>query len=185
MGDVTETFPRARRSSPGYDMAQVDAFLSEARRAYESPSPETDLSSAEIRHTAFRLKKGGYSTSHVDAAMERLEDVFATRERERAVAAVGREAWQERARETAQVLLNRFSRPARQRFTRVGPLTVGYHMGDVDRLVSRLALFFQDGPEVTADQVRTAVFRRQRGGYREAQVDLALDAAIDAILAVR
>jgi len=39
---------------------------------------------AIIRTTAFAMQKGGYSTSHVDAALERLEDAFASRERDRA-----------------------------------------------------------------------------------------------------
>jgi DivIVA domain-containing protein len=33
--------------------------------------------------------------------------------------------------------------------------------------------------------VRTVVFTTQRGGYRESQVDLVLDAVVDVMLAVR
>ncbi|MCU1637163.1 MAG: transporter permease, partial [Cryobacterium sp.] len=38
---------------------------------------------------------------------------------------------------------------------------------------------------VTVDDVRTAVFRPERGGYREEQVDAVLDSVVDVMLAVR
>ena len=52
-----------------------------ARRAYDGTARRDDppLSSEKIRLTAFGMQKGGYSTAHVDAALERLEDAFAAR----------------------------------------------------------------------------------------------------------
>lgn len=180
------TFPRSPKSKLGYDVAQVDAFLVKARAAYDAdPSSGAALAAADIRHTAFSMAKGGYSTSHVDAALERLEDAFAARERETARAEVSDAAWFERARTTAQAILDRLERPLGHRFQRVSFLTLGYNRQDVDRFAGRLVKYFQDGRPMSVEEVRTVTFREQRGGYREAQVDLLLDSVTDVMLAVR
>jgi DivIVA domain-containing protein len=178
------TFPRSPKSKLGYDVEQVDAFLESARTAYDDAS-SSRLTAAEIRHTAFSMQKGGYSTTHVDAALERLEDAFAAREREAARAAKGDATWFEEARTTAQEILNRLDRPVGHRFDRVSILTLGYHRQDVDRFANRLVKYFQDGRPMSVDEVRTVTFREQRGGYREIQVDLLLDSVTDVMLAVR
>jgi len=183
-GGVTATFPAARRPAKGYARSEVDEFLERARRSYDEVD-DTPLTAAEIRHTSFSLTKGGYSTVHVDAALERLEDAFALRERERAFQEKGRDSWLASARQTAQVILNRLSRPEGKRFARVSFLTQGYRCEDVDGLADRLVAYFQSGKPIGIDQVRTAVFRPQRGGYQETQVDLVLDAVVDVMLAVR
>jgi DivIVA domain-containing protein len=131
------------------------------------------------------MAKGGYSTSHVDAALERLEDAFAAREREAARGEVSDAQWFEQARTTAQAILDRLERPIGQRFQRVSLLTLGYNRHDVDRFASRLVKYFQDGRPMSVEEVRTVTFREQRGGYREAQVDLLLDSVTDVMLAVR
>ena len=79
----------------------------------------------------------------------------------------------------------RLDRPLGHRFDRVSVLTVGYHPKDVDRLARRLQGYFTDGKALSIDDVRGAVFRARRGGYREAQVDVLLDAVVDVMLAVR
>lgn len=190
---VTATFPTAAKGQLGYDVDEVDAFLAEARRAYTSaadPAAHGDevpaaVDAGVIRRTAFTMKKGGYSTKHVDAALERLEDAFASRERERALAAGGETEWYRDARSTAEQLVARFDRPEGHRFDRVGRLTQGYHPDDVDRLVRRLQAYFTAGQPLSIDDVRSSVFRAKRGGYREAQVDHVLDAVVDVMLAVR
>ena len=76
MDHVSTTFPKTRRSAMGYDIAQVEDFLEDARRAYSSAAgTPAVLSSNGIRSTAFALQKGGYATASVDAALERLEGV--------------------------------------------------------------------------------------------------------------
>src|SRR5690242_1500820 len=119
------TFPRARKGRPGYDIDEVEEFLEDARRAYTAENPDVSVITADtIRTTAFSMRKSGYSTTHVDAALERLEDAFAAREREREIARVGDEAWYAEARQTAQEILDRMVRPAGKRFQRVSVLTV-------------------------------------------------------------
>jgi DivIVA domain-containing protein len=183
---VTNTFPTARGRARGYARDEVDAFLQSARRAYDVDDSETPtLTSAEIRRTSFALARGGYATGPVDAALERLEDAFALRERERALTETGKREWLTSARETAQVILNRLARPAGHKFSRAGFLAQGYRTDDVDAFSKQLVAYFERGTPLSADAVRTAVFRAQRGGYVESQVDLLLDAVTEVMLAVR
>lgn len=183
---MSTTFPRTRRSRLGYNVDQVEDFLEEARRAYAAERGEPTIVSADsIRRTAFDMQKGGYSTTHVDAALERLEDAFAGRERDRVLTEVGDAAWFAKARETAQAVLDRLDRPQRQRFARVNFLATGYHPKDVDAFGDRLTKYFQDGKPMSVDEVRGIVFRTKRGGYQEPQVDLLLDSVVDVMLAVR
>lgn len=180
------TFPRSPKSTLGYDVDEVDEFLKTARNAYDGDAASSaTLTAADIRRTAFSMAKGGYSTQHVDAALERLEDAFAAREAEAARSVKGDAAWYEEARGTAQAILDRLERPTGERFQRVSLLTLGYNRQDVDRFAGRLVRYFQDGRPMSVEEVRTVTFREQRGGYREAQVDLLLDSVTDVMLAVR
>ena len=104
------------------------------------------------------MQKGGYSTAHVDAALERLEDAFAAEERQVAARLHGGEAWLSEARTTAQVVSNRLARPEGQRFDRVSPLALGYRVRDVDRFADKLTRYFRDGWPISIDDVRTVVF---------------------------
>ena len=183
---MSTTFPRSRKSRLGYNVDQVEDFLEEARRAYTADRGELSVvNSATIRTTAFQMQKGGYSTTHVDAALERLEDAFAARERERAMAEQGDAAWYAKARSSAQAILDRLARDKGHRFSRVGSFTTGYDPKDVDAFADRLVGYFQHGKPMSVDQVRTIVFRSKKRGYNETQVDLLLDAVIDVMLAVR
>jgi len=182
---VSTTFPIAPKGQLGYDVSEVDAFLEEARAAYAAAPGDGPVDAAHIRRTAFAMAKGGYSTAHVDAALERLEDAFASRERDHARSSRGADSWLGDARATADEIVARLDRPVGHRFDRVSVLTAGYHPQDVDRLVRRLQGYFSDGRALSIDDVRGAVFRSKRGGYREAQVDVVLDAVVDVMLAVR
>lgn len=209
---VSTTFPRTDKKTLGYSRQQVEEFLSRARSAYDAPEPPEDsseegsdgpphrpvestspqhvgedraLTAEAIRQTAFEMQKGGYSPAQVDAALERLEDAFAARERESAALLMGEEAWLEQAQATAQVILGRLRRDRGHRFGRTSVFSVGYRRVDVDRFAHRLQKYFQDGRPLSVDEVRTAVFRPERGGYREAEVDALLDSVIDVMLAVR
>jgi DivIVA domain-containing protein len=180
---VSSTFPKTRKR--GYDIDEVEDFLEDARRAYSSPLTESSPLKADgIRRTAFSMRRGGYSTSHVDAALERLEDAFATREREQAVHAMGEDAWFQETRTIAQEVVNRLSRPHRHRFDRAGFMVNGYHRKDVDQLADRILAHLVSGAPLEVKEIRLAAFRPQTGGYKEAQVDLLLDSVIDVMLAV-
>lgn len=181
---MSTTFPKTRKR--GYSIDEVEDFLEEARRAYSSNLAENSVVSAEsIRRAAFSMKRGGYSSSHVDAALERLEDAFAIREREQALQAAGEDSWYQETRVIAQEVVNRLARPAGHRFDRAGFMVNGYHRKDVDGLADRISAHLLTGAPLDVGDIRTAAFRPRRGGYREAQVDMLLDGVIDVMLAVR
>lgn len=166
----------------GYHRAAVDTFLAGARAAFEG---DGEISAAEVRIASFPLVKGGYAVGEVDAALGRVEDALAAREREVAVRSGGAGAWVEKARVEAQEILDHLARRRRHRFSRTGMLTFGYRIDEVDHVSTRIVRYLRDGEPLTAEQLRSAAFRMQRGGYREEQVDALLDATIDVILAVR
>ncbi len=58
-------------------------------------------------------------------------------------------------------------------------------MRDVDLLTDRVAAYFQAGRPLSVDEMRTAAFTGQRGGYQETQVDTVLDSVVHVMLAVR
>ncbi len=175
-------FPEAPGREKGYEKDAVDAFLLRARRAFESASP--DVTSADVREAAFPLVRHGYAIASVDAALGRIEDAFAARERAAAVATVGAHEWVGQVRESAQVVLDRLSRPQGTRFDRVGGLRFGYRVDEVDRVADRISTYLETGQSLTVDQVRAVAFRMERRGYREAQVDAVLDAVVEVMLGV-
>lgn len=182
-GRAAATFPGTRGRRRGYARKDVDEFLGRARAAFETNSD--GLSSQEVREVAFPLVRHGYSIEAVDEALGRIEDAFAAREREREVSTRGIGEWVGDARQSAQEVLDRVSRPRGHRFERVGFLRHGYRIDEVDIVADKIADYLATGQSVTVGQVRSVAFRTQRGGYRELQVDAVLDAVIEVMLAVR
>ncbi|RFA22038.1 DivIVA domain-containing protein [Subtercola boreus] len=198
---MSQTFPVTRRSELGYRVDDVEQFLADARNAYEARAETRaeargepaagartasgDFTSRSIRGTSFDLVKGGYSTLHVDAALERLEEAFAARERALAKHELGDEAWYELNRNRAREILARLDRAPGEKFRRAGRLTGGYDRHQVDAFCSRLVAYFREGAAMDVPTVRSVVFTPKLGGYSEAQVDLVLDAVVDVMIAVK
>ena len=185
MTAVATTFPRVRRGTLGYRTHEVDDFLDAARTAYDDRHAATAVSAESIRRTAFAMERGGYQTAAVDAALERLEDAFATRERTRAVRATGEKAWINGTRALAKEIIARLSRPRGAKFKRTGVFAVGYSVAEVDRFAERTRQYFEEGSEMSVEEVRGIAFTARRRGYREAQVDLVIDGIVQVMLAVR
>ncbi|GEK87848.1 DivIVA domain-containing protein [Microbacterium aerolatum] len=185
--DVTENARPAFRVTTGrergYHRAAVDTFLASARETFELGLE--DLSAADVRVASFPLVKEGYVVGDVDAALGRIEDAFAARERDQIVREQGAEAWVVKARAEAQVILDHLARSRRHKFARSGILGFGYRVDEVDHVAARIVRYLRDGDDLSVEQLRSAAFRMQRRGYREEQVDAILDATIDVILAVR
>lgn len=174
-------FPLTSGRTKGYERRAVDAFLEHARVAFEEGGP---MASVDVRRAAFPLVRRGYAIAAVDTALGRIEDAFAARERQVAVRSAGAHSWVGQTRETAQVVLDRLSRPRGKRFSRVGALRYGYRIDEVDLVADKIARYLETGQSVTVEQVRSVAFRMQRGGYRETQVDAVLDAVVEVMLAV-
>lgn len=190
-------FTRVSRTTKGYVPDEVEEFFARAKVAYEherarGAGPERNrdvrpLRSWEVRTAAFRLGWGGYDVQEVDAALDRLEDAVASRERHRLVRDGGEDALMDELARRARGLQGRLDRPAGERFSPPrGRFDRGYDAGDVDELCDRLNSYFNDGRPMSADEVRRAVFRarRGRGAYREPEVDAFLDRAVAIMVTV-
>lgn len=183
---MKDLFPRVGRWRRGYQPAQVDSFFERAQAAYESgngPSGD-EVSEEEVRSAAFDLVVDGYSTGHVDAALDRLEAALVRRQRSEFVKQASEDDWIALAVDRATTLYPRLQRPARERF--VAATGQGYAKREVDALCDRLVDYFENGTPLSAQQVRLATFPPARGdnAYDEAVVDTFLDRAVEVLLAV-
>lgn len=183
---VNTTFPAATGKQLGYRPDEVDAFLDRARMSFEqTPALPAELTASEIRATAFRLKRGGYSARFVDAAMDRLEEVFFERERRARLAELGEDAWWAETQLKLSEVRGRLHRPRGKRFSRRGLFATGYRRAEVDAFLDRVTAMLSGEGALTTAAVREAVFHGQWRGYSEAQVDALLDTLIEIMLATR
>ncbi|WP_029746644.1 DivIVA domain-containing protein [Leucobacter chironomi] len=179
------SFPTASGSQLGYQPEQVDAFLDRARATYEG-SGEAAMTAEEVRRTAFAVKRGGYASRYVDAAMDRLEEVFFERERRARVRADGEEAWWDETRQLLSEVRGRMQRPRGKRFRRRGLFATGYRRSQVDAFLDRVFDMFERRElGLSPAEVRDVVFHSQWRGYDEDQVDALLDSVVELILATR
>lgn len=183
---VAAPFPISKSKRTGYNREQVDAFLERARKSYDgTASPEEVVKSSDLRLMSFDLKRGGYEVRYVDAALDRLEDVFFEREKRDAMRTYGEEAWANALKLQADELRNRLEAQRGHRFKRAGVFATGYKRSEVDLFLDRILIFLNGGAPLTAIEVRDATFHAQTRGYSEDQVDAFLDATVQFILASR
>lgn len=182
---MTRMFRTVSRWRSGYDVDQVDDFFTDAREVYEGSSDEP-LSSRDVRNAAFDLVRGGYVTSAVDAALDRLERAFVVRQRTEFVQTHGQQAWMDHLAAQARTLYGRLARPDGERFGAPRRGEVGYARPDVDALCRRLVEYFDHGQSLTSDEIRHATFGRAKGkdAYAEGPVDAFCDRAIEVLLGV-
>ncbi|WP_347110514.1 DivIVA domain-containing protein [Paenarthrobacter sp. S56] len=185
---IPATFDRVERGKYGYNAKQVDAFLNRARASFEDPSTAADpVRSADVRDVAFDPVKGGYDAHSVDAALDRLEDAFARRERDDLINRQGEEAWLRQIGKLSGILRGRLHRPDGERFRRPARKNArSYNIQDVDALCVQLIGYLENDQPLSVDTVRRAVFRAAKGeaGYEEAQVDVFLDRVVELMAAI-
>lgn len=181
---ATRTFSPAGRFKRGYDRAEVDEFFAAARAAYERVPGAEQLKAADVRRVAFHQVRGGYATHEVDLALDRLETAFVRQERAENVAAKGQNQWLAMVADRATTLYGRLIRPRGRRFRHASGR--GYRIAEVDQFLDRLSTFFEDGGNLTADEVRYVTFPTARGkdAYDEGVVDAFLARAIEVLTAV-
>jgi DivIVA domain-containing protein len=185
---IPASFERVQRSEYGYNAKQVDQFLQRARVSLETPgSASHPVKSSDVRGVSFDPVKGGYSAAVVDAALDRLEDAFARRERDELIAERGEEAWLREIGNLSGILRGRLHRPDGERFRRPAKKKArSYNTADVDRLCRELVAYLEQDKPLSVDNVRRAVFRPAVGkdGYEEAQVDAFLDRVVELMAAI-
>lgn len=177
-----------QRNQYGYNAKQVDQFLQRARVSFESPSSAgRPVKSDDVRAVTFDPVRGGYAAAGVDAALDRLEDALALRERDELIAERGEEAWLREIGRLAGVLRGRLHRPDGQRFRRPSKAKArSYNIQDVDDLCHELVGYLDEDRALSVDNVRRAVFRPAvgRDGYEESQVDAFLDRVVQLMAAI-
>lgn len=184
---MSSTFPTVTGLKNGYDPEQVDEFFARARESFERDEPgDNDVDAHDVRTAGFDLVRRGYHVAVVDAALDRLEDAFAARNRERVIAEKGEDAWLSYLGRSAATLRGRLDRPDGERFDYADRSAPGYEPADVDALCAKLAGYFAEGVPMSVDEARRAVFRTRKGpnGYRESQVDAFLDRVVEIMAAV-
>lgn len=177
------TFQRSGFFSWGYNPAEVDQFLSEAKRAYANPTPGS-IDENAVRNAAFGRKRNGYRPDLVDSALDRLEVAFIQARRADTVQEGGENAWLNSTYEDAKSLYPRLLRPAGDRFADAKKF--GYAKDDVDALIDKLAEYFDGKTALTSEEIRTVTFADAKGpqAYDSAVVDVFLERAVTILVAV-
>lgn len=179
-------FPMMTGRTKGYSQEEVDQFLARVKDTYEhGAQAENPVTSAQIREQAFSLRKKGYDPRHVDAALDRLEEVLFERERRQQQQDIGVEQWKKELGQLERELAGRMNRAHGERFKRRSFLAAGYRISQVDAVIDQLADRLDQGKEVRVNDIRTVRFFPQRAGYDEAQVDAFLDAVVVYLLSQR
>jgi DivIVA domain-containing protein len=185
---IPASFDRVQRNQYGYNAKQVDQFLQRARVSFEAPgSAGRPVKSADVRAVTFDPVKGGYAAAGVDAALDRLEDALALRERDELIGERGEEAWLREIGRLAGLLRGRLHRPDGERFRRPSKAKArSYNTTDVDDLCHELIGYLESERPLSVDNVRRAVFRPAvgRDGYEENQVDVFLDRVVQLMAAI-
>lgn len=185
---IPATFERVQRNEYGYNAKQVDQFLQRARISFETPQAAAQaITSVDVRSVSFDPVKGGYAAAGVDAALDRLEDAFARRERDDLIAQRGEEAWLREIGKLSGLLRGRLHRADGERFRRPSKGRArSYNTQDVDNLCHDLIGYLEEDQPLSVDNVRRAVFRSAVGkdGYEETQVDAFLDRVVELMAAI-
>jgi DivIVA domain-containing protein len=161
----------------GYRVADVDVFFEHIATA----APAGRVASGQVRAVGFGTQFRGYDVADTDALLAEIEDGLALRERRSSLAQADQRPFTERRAALGAAVSGRLGEPRGERFPRARGLRRGYRPGDVDALCELLADHFRGSTRLSADDVRTALFRPRRGrrGYREAPVDAFLDRVVE------
>jgi len=180
-----ELFATVAKGKTGYKPAEVNKFFDSARAAYEGRGDD-GFQPADIQTASFGLERGGYDTTEVDAALDRLEAAFIARARSQYISYYGEPAWHAMLADRARTLYPRLSRKPGERFAPPPKGMAGYKASEVDALCDRLTQFFDHDTPITAAQIRTAAFSHAKGknAYAEAPVDAFFARAIEVLLGV-
>lgn len=180
---MSTTFPTADQ---GYDPAQVDDFMAQARAAYENEDGDAAFNEVKVREVAFKLVKNGYSMAAVDLVLERLEAGFVHRRRAKVMQEHGEDEWIKQVAQLASTIYPRLDRPVGERFEQAPKGEYGYLKTEVDSFMDSLGRYFDGDLEMTSQQIKRVVFTPAKGdkAYAMAVVDAYLDRASEILISV-
>jgi DivIVA domain-containing protein len=171
-------FKQAGKRKLGYEISQVDSFLDLARKQYENKSA-TLVNATDISSTRFELVRNGYSIPVVDAAMEKLEDVFAAEQYGRDMNLIGYFEFKENFSNLENLVQGRLSARRGKRFKKRRWPNRGYSKKQVNVFCSQLAKLLENKNTISVKELRTVTFRSKRGGYAEYQVDAFIEKVVE------
>ena len=177
---MSYSFKRSGRRKLGYDIGQVDEFLQTAREQYNN-STKNLISVLDVRTARFKLVRNGYAISVVDAALEKLEDAFASNEYQRELAKTGYFEFSEDLKEVKEMVAARANRSKGRKFSKRLWPNRGYSVREVDKFCSYLGKMLDTKANLTVKEVRVAIFKSKRGGYAEYQVDAFLEKVVEVL----
>lgn len=157
------------RWGEGYDPDEVDRFVREVRTALELGPVPVGLPERVVNATFQPTRlRDGYSQEEVDDYLDRLvEAARAAVDHARTVPLTPAEAEAQ-----ARALAAPGRGPDGVRFARGGAVSSGYRVEDVDALARRVARELGSAASaLSAAEVASTRFRRQRAGYRTDHVD--------------
>lgn len=184
---------RVRRGKWGYNVTQVDEFLSKAHQLYEHAEPS--LSQQSVQLSSFDLQKGGYKISDVDGALMRLERAISDKHTRWEVEYRGTDGWMEETMGLASTLKPRVQAPLCKRFDRGKRKSVSYDRQQVDQVVDdswytickHLSISpeakLRDPLDIDAIDVSDSIFTQKKGrkGYGEPSVDAYLNRVVQVL----
>lgn len=182
---MSQMFTSVTGLKRGYCHEEVNEYFEFARQVYQGETSE-ELTHREIHTTVFELKRGGYVTQEVDAAMDRLENAFVARNRQIYINKQGPDGWSTFLNEQAKTLYPRLTRKAGERF-RSPERGRGYDKDEVDAMCAKLTAFFNGREKVTATQIRSITFSSapKSKAYEESTVDAFVARAVEVLLGVQ
>ena len=180
---MSSTFPKVGALRKGYRPEQVDRYFRTAHEIYEA-GDLNEMDSEGVRTVAFDVVRGGYRPDAVDSALDRLEAAFLQQRRADFVSSNGRESWMKQVADLATSLYPRLLRPEGERFAPARGR--GYSRQEVDAFLERVAAYFDSAEELSADEVRGAVFSsaRRSKAYEATSVDRYLARVVEVLLSV-
>jgi DivIVA domain-containing protein len=174
---MTAHFLLAAANELGYDPATVDPVIELARKQFSDPASHV-LDAAALRTSQFKLIKGGYQIAAVDAALDRLDDVFAQQEANRMLAQSGHEGAKAKMQELRKTLQNRIARGKRKAFKRQPWWLKGYSIRQVDSLLKAIDATLDGEANLSVGVLRQYTFAPKWAAYNEAQVDAFIDRTV-------
>ncbi len=175
---MSNNFPTVSAKEMGYDPGQVDAVINQARVQFAEPSSNI-IDAKKLRTVQFALVAGGYQVEAVDAGLDRLDDAFAQRERDRLATSFGATEAFDEIDKIRKLIKGRVRRPNGKKLARTGFFTKGYSVKQVDAFLNTVGLRLSGKTELTIADLRNVTFKPKWGGYVENQVDALIDKTVE------
>ena len=177
----------------GYNMSQVDEFLTKAHQLYLQPQPS--MSQQSVQTSSFDLQKGGYRISDVDGALIRLEQAVSDKHTRWEVEYWGERGWMAETLGLALTLKPRELAPLCKRFDKGKRKSISYDRQQVDQVMDdswytickHLSIptgtRLREPMDIDAIEVSDTIFTQRKGkkGYGEPSVDAYLNRVVQVL----